>query len=103
MKIQEINDHTFEDAIQEGNVLVDFYAPWCGPCKMIAPVLDEIADEMKDELKIVKINIDENSIPTQLGIMSVPTLVLFKGGEPLGKLVGYVPKESLVEVIKENL
>ncbi len=81
-------------------VLVDFWAPWCGPCLMIAPTLEEIAQANKGKLKVVKINVDENGkTPMTYGVMAIPTLILFKGGELKEKAVGVLPKGKLAELV----
>jgi len=85
-------------------VLVDFWAPWCGPCQMIAPALEEIAQANKGKLKIVKINVDENAkAPMTYGVMAIPTLILFKGGELKEKSVGVLPKAKLAELVARYL
>lgn len=92
----------FETLIQDELVLVDFFATWCGPCKMLGPVLEELSNE-QEKLKIVKIDIDENpNITKKFGIMSVPTLILFKKGEPISKQYGFAPKPVLGRWIQEN-
>lgn len=100
MAIVNATDQTFGQEVEQGTVLVDFWAPWCGPCKMIAPVLEKIDEEVGDKLKIVKVNVDENPETSgRFGIMSIPTLVVFKGGEPVDKIVGYQPKEALMATL----
>jgi thioredoxin 1 len=95
-------DATFEAEVLKSDlpVLVDFWAPWCGPCRIIGPVVDEIAEAHKDKLKVVKMNVDENGqAPQTYGVMAIPTLILFKGGELKEKLVGVLPKAKLTELI----
>lgn len=81
-------------------VLVDFWAPWCGFCTKLSPVLDEVANELGDKLKIVKVNVDENrSVTQKYGVMSLPTMILFKNGEPGEKLMGFMPKAAITAKI----
>lgn len=85
-------------------VLLDFWAPWCGPCKMIAPILDDLAVEFAGKVKIVKINIDDNqATPAQFGVRSIPTLLLFKDGKPVVTQVGALPKNQLAAFINQNI
>ncbi len=100
----EITDAQFSQEVLNSDVpvLVDFWAPWCGPCRMIAPVLEDLAQEMQGKLKIVKVNVDENPIvASSYGIMSIPTLILFRGGSPVGKMVGALPKEALKQQLAQ--
>jgi len=101
-----LTDESFEAEVvnAEGPVLVDYWADWCGPCKMIAPILDEIAEEYKDKIKIAKLNIDENpSTPPKYGIRGIPTLMLFKGGNVEATKVGAVSKSQLTAFIDSNV
>ncbi|WP_415882785.1 thioredoxin TrxA [Neptuniibacter sp. SY11_33] len=104
--IVNVTDASFEEDVlkAEGAVLVDYWAEWCGPCKMIAPVLEEIAKEYGDQLKICKLNIDENSeTPPKFGIRGIPTLMLFKGGNVEATKVGALSKSQLSAFIEANL
>ena len=105
-KIVYATDDTFEAEVlnAEVSVLVDYWADWCGPCKMIAPILDEIADEYDGKIKIVKLNIDENpNTPPKYGIRGIPTLMIFKGGEVEATKVGAVSKSQLAAFIDSNV
>ena len=103
MAISNVTDQTFVTETSEGLVLADFWAPWCGPCKMIAPVLEEIDAELSDKVKIVKLDVDENQeTAVKFGVMSIPTLVLFKDGEVGDKVIGFQPKEALVNLISKH-
>ena len=103
MAIVHGTDQSFTSEISDGLVLVDFWAPWCGPCKMIAPVLEELDTEMSDSVKIVKVDVDENQeTASNFGIMSIPTLVLFKDGQPVDKVVGFQPKEALAQLVQKH-
>jgi len=104
--IIHVTDQGFESDVLKasGAILVDFWAPWCGPCKQIAPLLDEIATDMKDQVTIAKINIDDNpEIPSKYGVRGIPTLMLFRGGNVQGTKVGAVSKSKLMEFIEEHL
>ncbi|MBC2284735.1 thioredoxin [Listeria booriae] len=104
MAIEEITDATFEQETNEGLVLTDFWATWCGPCRMVAPVLEEISAEQGDKLKIVKMDVDANQeTPGKFGVMSIPTLLIKKDGEVVDTVIGYRPKEELDEVLAKYL
>lgn len=99
MGANAITDEQFKSEVLEatGPVLVDFWAEWCGPCKKVGPIVDEIADENGDVIKVVKLNIDENPFtPRQYGVMSIPTLLVFENGEPTKRVVGAKPKQILL-------
>jgi thioredoxin 1 len=105
-KIVHTSDGTFDaDVLQnEKAVLLDFWAEWCGPCKMIAPLLDDVADKYEDKLAIVKLNVDENPNTAQkFGIRSIPTLILFKDGAVQAQMMGAMPKSQLEEFLDTNL
>jgi len=105
MAIVNVNDQSFTQEVEQGGtVLVDFWAPWCGPCKMIAPVLEQIDSEVGTQLKIAKVNVDENPESAgRFGIMSIPTLLVFKDGQPVDKIVGFQPKEALMATLGKHL
>jgi thioredoxin 1 len=99
-------DATFDAEVLKSDlpVLVDFWAPWCAPCRMIAPVVDEIAEAHMGKLKVVKMNVDENDqMPRTYGVMAIPTLILFKGGELKEKLVGFESKAKLLDRIAKHI
>ena len=105
-KIVHTNDENFEADVLNSDkaVLLDFWAEWCGPCKMIAPLLDEAADQYEDKLKIAKLNIDENpNTPAKYQIRSIPTLMLFKDGSVLAQKLGAMPKKDLTDFLETNL
>ncbi len=103
MAIINATDADFAENVKEGVVLVDFWAPWCGPCKMIAPVLEELSGEVEGKANIVKVNVDDNqATASQFGIMSIPTLLLFKDGEVAEKVVGFQPKEALAQLVEKH-
>ncbi|OFZ11890.1 MAG: thioredoxin [Bdellovibrionales bacterium RBG_16_40_8] len=101
-----VTDNTFEAEVLKSDspVLVDFWAEWCGPCRGLAPKLEEIAIELKGKIHVVKINIDENpGIPTKFEIRSIPTLILFKNGKNVGQLLGNLPKENIMDLINRHI
>ena len=106
MSTQIINDGNFDEEIKNSQlpILVDFWAEWCGPCKQIGPILEEISEEKKDKLKIFKLNVDENPItPQKFGVRGIPTLMLFKDGNLLETKVGSLPKNMLESWLDQNL
>jgi thioredoxin 1 len=104
MAITHATDQTFQEETGSGVVLVDFWAPWCGPCKMIAPVLEELDGEMGGSVKIVKVDVDENQgSASKFGVMSIPTLLVLKDGEVVDKVVGFQPKEALSELLAKHV
>jgi thioredoxin 1 len=106
MSVKSIKENEFESEVINSDkpVLIDFWAEWCGPCKEIAPILDEIANEMKDKIKVVKINIDENpNIPNKYGIQSIPTMLIFKKGEPISTKIGAAIKSEVKTWIETSI
>ena len=106
MAISQTSDTNFDkDVLKAGKpVLVDFWAEWCGPCKMIAPHLEELAAELGEQVQVVKVNIDDNPLtPTRYGVRGIPTLMLFKNGEVTATKVGALPKSKLVEWVRESI
>lgn len=102
----ELTDQNFKEEIVDSNVpaLVDFWAPWCGPCIMVTPAVEEIANQYQGKLKVGKLNVDEApQIASQYGIMSIPTLMIFKKGEVVDKIIGAVSKEHIEEKIKAHI
>jgi thioredoxin 1 len=102
MSAINVNDTTFQNDVLNSDVpvLVDFWAPWCAPCRIVAPVLEEIAQEYAGQFKIAKMNTDENMTATKYGIRSIPTMLIFKGGEVVDQIIGAVPKHMIVEKMK---
>ena len=103
---EQVTDSTFEQEVlkSEVPVLVEFWAPWCGPCRMVAPVVEEIAEQYEGQIKVVKVNTDENpNIASQYGIRSIPTLMIFKGGDKVDMVVGAVPKTTLANTLEKYL
>ncbi len=106
MALIHLSDDNFKVEVLQSSlpVLVDFWAPWCGPCKMVGPIVEELAREYAGKIKVGKIDIDENSkVATQYGIMSIPTLMFFKGGQVIEQAVGALSKSELKKKIEENI
>jgi thioredoxin 1 len=101
-----VTDNTFQSEVLSSStpVLVDFWATWCGPCRMVAPIVEEIASENNGKLKVAKVDVDANpQTAQQYGVMSIPTLIVFKGGQPVERLVGYMPKAKLMQALSPHL
>lgn len=105
MAIVNVSDQSFTNEVESGGtVLVDFWAPWCGPCKMIAPVLEELDQEIGQSVKIAKVNVDDNpESASRFGVMSIPTLIVFKNGQPVDKIVGFQSKDALKNVVSRHM
>jgi thioredoxin 1 len=105
-KAQVVSDQNFETEVIKSDtpVLVDFWASWCGPCRMVAPVLEEIANEQGEKVKIAKLDVDANPITAgRFGVRSIPTMILFKNGREAQRVVGYMPKEKLLQQIQPHI
>lgn len=104
MAIIEVKDSNFDEQIQSGVKLVDFWATWCGPCKMIAPVLEDLAVDYEGKVDILKLDVDQNqATAAKFEVMSIPTLIVFKDGQPVDKVVGFQPKENLAQVLDKHV
>lgn len=104
--INEIKDTNFSEVIEEEKVpvIVDFWAPWCGPCKMLGPVMEEISDELDGKSKFYKLNVDENPVSSmEYNVASIPTVIIFKDGKPAKTLVGFRPKDAVKSVIEDYI
>jgi thioredoxin 1 len=101
-KVTHVTDSNFETEVMKSStpVLIDFWAPWCGPCKAIAPIVEELADDYAGRLKVVKVNIDDNPMtPARFGVRGIPNLIIVKGGQVKEQIVGAVPKQHLVRAV----
>lgn len=107
MAVVHVSSAAFDNVMSsagEKPVLMDFYADWCGPCKMIAPVIEELAGEYDGKALITKVNVDDNrELAQRFGVMSIPTLLIFKNGQPVEKQIGFVPKSKIVELLTKQL
>ncbi len=105
MPLTEINDSNFDNEIAGATpVLVDFWAPWCGPCRMLGPVMEQLATEYAGKVKIVKLNTDDNQqTAVKFGIMSIPTVILFKNGQPVDKTLGALPKDHFKQMLEKHV
>jgi len=108
MPVVEINGQNFEvevlDSSRQAPVIIDFWAPWCGPCKMIAPIVEELSEEYGEKAKFVRVNTDENpDTASRYGIMSIPTLMIFHHGEPVERIIGFTQKNNLKKKIEEHI
>ena len=102
MSVITLNQQNFDPITQNNTTLVDFYADWCGPCKMIAPIVHQIAEERSD-ITVGKVNVDKDGeIALKYNVMSIPTLIVFKNGSEVSRIVGYKPKEAILKIAKEN-
>lgn len=102
MSVTELNKDNFEKEVMEANVpvLIDFWASWCGPCRMMSPVIDQIAEEMGDKLKVCKVNVDENhELAEKYEIMTIPAFIVMKNGAEAGRTIGVQPKEDILKLI----
>jgi len=100
MPLEHADSKNIDEKVKEGLVLLDFYADWCGPCKMIGPVLEQVAEE-NDDIKVVKVNVDENiSLAQQYGVQGIPSLFVLKDGEVVAQKAGFMPKDALVEWVR---
>lgn len=101
----QVNDQNFQEEVinYKGQVLVDFWAPWCGPCQMLGPIIEQIATELKDKVKVVKVNVDENpQISAQYQINGIPTVIIFKDGQIKEQIVGFRQKQEYIEAINKS-
>ena len=104
--VLEVTEKSFEEEVinSDKHVVIDFWAEWCGPCKMLGPIIEQLSVEMKDKIKIVKMNIDDNpEAPSSLGIRSIPTMMIFKNGKPVATKIGAIPKNSIKAWIDSSL
>jgi thioredoxin 1 len=106
MSALHLDEKNFETEVLKSSlpVLVDFWAEWCGPCKMVGPIIDQLAVELAGKIKIAKVNVDESpELAGKFNVMSIPTMLIFKGGQPVDQLVGAMPKDKLLDKLKSHL
>lgn len=104
--MKDVNDNIFNKEVNENDVpvVVDFWAPWCGPCRMLSPVMEELDKQYSGKVKFTKVNVDENPITSQqFGIASIPTIMIFKGGKPVESLVGFRPKNNIENILSRYI
>jgi thioredoxin 1 len=105
-KALELNENNFKQEVLESSipVLVDFWATWCGPCRMVGPIVEEIASDYKDKMKVGKVNTEDNAnLAGEYGVISIPTMIIFKNGKPVDQIIGAVPKEVIVKKMDTHL
>lgn len=105
-QVKSVDQESFQSEVKNESlpVLVDFWAPWCGPCRMVAPVMEELAEDLAGKVKVVKVNVDENGdLASLYSVMSIPNIMLFKNGEVVEQITGFMPKENILENIKEHI
>ena len=104
MSVREVSTQDFQDSVSDGVVMVDFWAPWCGPCRMVAPVLEKLQEEMGEKASIVKLNVDENpDIARQYGISSIPTMIVFKNGNHVDTVIGASTSDKYKSLLEKHL
>jgi thioredoxin 1 len=106
MAVMHLDQNNFKAEVEQATlpVLVDFWAEWCGPCRMIAPIIEEIAGDLSEKLKVGKVNVDEaQDLAMRFEVMSIPTLILFKNGEPVDQIIGAMPKQNIIKKIEPYL
>ena len=103
MALEITKDNFEKEILSQGKAIIDFWAPWCGPCQMLTPIIEELAEEMKGKIKVGKVNVDEqNELAAQFGVMSIPTIVAFEDGKVIKKSIGVQPKENIIKMFNEK-